>query len=324
MGQNTLNRDEILHIGILFKKMRIIIVFFILLLDVYSNDMTKKTPAFLTEKAKIFKFLLFVILFAITFIFIYKPAGGTKIWEELIGKGHPLFYMSLLIIVGFIVLIVSRMLLYKTQKTFSISYLFYVLWMIAEICLITITCTFIAWTINEQHTNFFKILPRTFYYTVSILLIPYIIFWLYFSLKENEKALQIINKGDKIKENEPNAKDLINFRDEKGNLRLSVKLDHLFYLESANNYIYIYYENNKEELSKCTLRSSLKMIEETFPDIGLIRCHRSYMINFKKIKVLRKEKEGLLIELDSNGITDIPVSKTYVDDMLKLFSKHSV
>ncbi|MDY0015537.1 MAG: LytTR family transcriptional regulator DNA-binding domain-containing protein, partial [Bacteroidales bacterium] len=121
-----------------------------------------------------------------------------------------------------------------------------------------------------------------------------------------------------------NAKDLINFKDEKNNLRLSVKLDHLYYLESANNYIYIYYENNKKELSKCTLRSSLKIIEDIFPDSGLIRCHRSYMINFKKVKVLRKETDGLQIELDANNIADIPVSKTYVDEMLKLFSKHSV
>jgi DNA-binding LytR/AlgR family response regulator len=48
------------------------------------------------------------------------------------------------------------------------------------------------------------------------------------------------------------------------------------------------------------------------------------MINFKKVKVLRKETDGLQIELDANNIADIPVSKTYVDEMLKLFSKHSV
>jgi DNA-binding LytR/AlgR family response regulator len=95
-------------------------------------------------------------------------------------------------------------------------------------------------------------------------------------------------------------------------------------MESANNYIYVYYENSKKELSKSTLRSSLKIIEESFPDIGLIRCHRSYIINFKKVKVLRKDKEGLKIELDYDGIADIPVSKTYVDEIIKLFSKHSV
>jgi DNA-binding LytR/AlgR family response regulator len=150
---------------------------------------------------------------------------------------------------------------------------------------------------------------------------------LYFSLKENEKLLNIIKKDKKEDEDETpinNTKDLINLKDENGNLRLSIKLEHLYYMESANNYIYVYYENSKKELSKSTLRSSLKIIEESFPDIGLIRCHRSYIINFKKVKVLRKDKEGLKIELDYDGIADIPVSKTYVDEIIKLFSKHSV
>lgn len=300
------------------------LLFYILLLPIYTINMSKNTPTFLTEKVNIIKFLLFVTIFAITFIFIYKPFGGTKIWQNIIGKESPLLYMSLLVIIGFIVLIISRITLYKTQKLYNISYLFYIVWMISEISFITITCTFFAWAINENDTHFFKILPRTFYYTVSILLIPYTIFWLYFSLKEHEKVLQKLNTENDNKEPDNSAKNLINFRDEKGNLRLSVKLDHLYYLESANNYIYIYYENNKKELSKCTLRSSLKIIEDTFPDSGLIRCHRSYMINFKKVKVLRKEKDGLQIELDTNNIADIPVSKTYVDEMLKLFSKHSV
>ena len=68
----------------------------------------------------------------------------------------------------------------------------------------------------------------------------------------------------------------------------------------------------------------MKIIEESYPESGLIRCHRSYIINFKKVKILRKEKDGLFLELDSDEIADIPVSKTYVDEMIKLFSKHSV
>ncbi|HOR81167.1 MAG TPA: LytTR family DNA-binding domain-containing protein [Bacteroidales bacterium] len=289
--------------------------------------MEKKTPIFLAEKVNIVKFLIFVTVFALTFIFIYEPFNGEKLWQKLIGKEHASLYMSFLIAIGFVVLIISRLLLYKAQKKFTISYVFYILWMILEISFITLICTLVAWSINTQNTNFSTILPRTFYYTVSILLIPYTVFWLYFSLKENEKLLNIIKKDKKEDDDETsinNTKDLINLKDENGNLRLSIKLEHLYYMESANNYIYVYYENSKKELSKSTLRSSLKIIEESFPDIGLIRCHRSYIINFKKVKVLRKDKEGLKIELDYDGIADIPVSKTYVDEIIKLFSKHSV
>lgn len=286
--------------------------------------MSKKTLAFLTEKANIVKFLFFVTIFASIFISVYKPFGGTKIWQELIGKQTPLLYMSFIIVIGFIVLIISRIALYLTQKKFSISYLYYIFWMIAEISLITFICTLTAWLINEQHTYFYKILPRTFYYTISILSIPYIIFWLYFSLKENEKILKQITDDESFDEEMNSSKDMINFKDEKGNLRLSVKMEHLYYLESANNYIYIYYENSKKELTKCILRSSLKIIEKTYQDIGLIRCHKRYIINFKKVKILKRIKEGLMLELDFEGISEIPVSKTYVDEIIALFSKYSI
>ncbi len=285
--------------------------------------MTKKTPTFLLEKKNIIKFLLFVFVFAIIFVFVYNPLGGTRIWQELIGKESPLLYMSIIIAIGFSMLVISRITLYYIQKKTTISYLFYVFWMIFEIGIITCVCTLVAWLINEQHTYFYKILPRTFYYTISILLIPYVIHWLYFSLKENEKLMEKITEITSDNEDIVTPKDIINLKDEKGNLRLSVKLDHLYYMESANNYIYVYYEDSKKNLTKCTIRSSLKIIEESFLGVGLIRCHRSYMINFKKVKVLRKEKDGLIIELDYEGLPNIPVSKTYVDEIVSIFSKHS-
>ena len=39
--------------------------------------------------------------------------------------------------------------------------------------------------------------------------------------------------------------------------------------------------------------------------------------NIDKIKVLRREKENLFIELDYPGLKDIPVSKTYGEELLK-------
>jgi hypothetical protein len=289
----------------------------------YFREMAKKIPRFFTEKTNTVKFLLFVTFFALTFIIIYKPFGLNK-WQTLIGRDAYMLYMTLLIFIGFFILTISRLFMYVINKKQRLTYLYYILWIIAEVIVIAFSCTIVAWAIRERQTYFYEILPRTFFYTISILLIPYTLSWLYFSMKENEKVIKQITHDEKLKDEPVASKDLINFKDEKGNLRLSVKLDHLYYIESANNYIYIYYENNKKELSKSTLRSSLKIIEESFPDSGLIRCHRSFIINFKKVKVLRKEKDGLFIELDSDGIADIPVSKTYVEEMIKLFSKHSV
>jgi DNA-binding LytR/AlgR family response regulator len=41
-------------------------------------------------------------------------------------------------------------------------------------------------------------------------------------------------------------------------------------------------------------------------------------VNLDLVKVLRREKEGVFIELGIDGVPDIPISKTYVDNVQKL------
>ncbi len=85
---------------------------------------------------------------------------------------------------------------------------------------------------------------------------------------------------------------MIAFYDDKGILKLSVKKENLLYLESAENYVSICYIN-KDKVSKYLLRDTLKKIEETFSGTEIIRCHRSYMVNFEKVKVIRRDRDGL-------------------------------
>jgi len=51
----------------------------------------------------------------------------------------------------------------------------------------------------------------------------------------------------------------------------------------------------------------------------LVRCHRSYVVNINKVKVLRKDKEGLFLDLDYLDLPDLPISKTYSEQVVKLF-----
>jgi DNA-binding LytR/AlgR family response regulator len=46
------------------------------------------------------------------------------------------------------------------------------------------------------------------------------------------------------------------------------------------------------------------------------------MVNFEKVKVIRKDKDGLKLEFDNPSVTDIPVSKTYVNTVMQTFSKY--
>jgi DNA-binding LytR/AlgR family response regulator len=79
---------------------------------------------------------------------------------------------------------------------------------------------------------------------------------------------------------------------------------------------------NKGKVSKYLLRDTLKKIEDTFSGTEIIRCHRSFIVNFEKVRVIRKDKDGLKLEFDDPSVTDIPVSKTYVNAVMQTFSKY--
>jgi len=146
---------------------------------------------------------------------------------------------------------------------------------------------------------------------------------LYFELKDQDVIIRKLLAGRSLKQNMDNeqledAKDIVHFKDEKGTLRLLVKQSNLYYIESADNYVNIYY-SNKNKITRFMLRNSLKNIEEAVSEYALIRCHRSYIVNIDKVKVLRREKDGLFIDLGVEEINDIPVSKTYADKIMELF-----
>lgn len=115
---------------------------------------------------------------------------------------------------------------------------------------------------------------------------------------------------------------IVNFFDEKGELQLSLRIDNIYYIESAENYVNIYYKN-KEKTERFTLRSSLKKQQEKLEKYGFIRCHRSYLVNFSNILLLRKDKDGPYLDFGESGLQAIPVSKTYLDAVTAYFISNS-
>lgn len=114
--------------------------------------------------------------------------------------------------------------------------------------------------------------------------------------------------------------DMYNFYDERGELKLSVKPDRLYYLEAADNYVKIHYSNGGR-IEKLMIRNTLKNIEWRFRDMGLVRCHRSYIVNLNKVQVLRRQEGEVLLDFGEEKIPPIPVSKGYGEKMLSLLAK---
>ena len=109
---------------------------------------------------------------------------------------------------------------------------------------------------------------------------------------------------------------LISIRDSRGVLQLSVAKENLIYIESADNYICIWYIKN-EQLKKQLMRITMKDISEQLADTNIVRCHRSYMVNLDLVKVMRREKENLFLEFGVPNVKEIPISKTYGEQVLR-------
>jgi DNA-binding LytR/AlgR family response regulator len=154
--------------------------------------------------------------------------------------------------------------------------------------------------------------------TALVLLLPYSILWLYFSWIDKKE--EIARLAD-LQSFAGGGRNMIPFYDDKGVLKFSIKKEDLLYLESSENYVSICYLN-KNKVSKYLLRDTLKKAEENFSGTEIIRCHRSYIVNFEKVKVIRKDKDGLKLELDVPSIIEIPVSKTYFNSVMQTFAKY--
>jgi len=284
--------------------------------------MNSKIPAYLTEKSNVIRLILFTAAFALLFINIFKPFGSRD-WYKISDLKFFVF-ASLIVLVGMLVVVVSRIIMLAFVRKNAINYWQYGLWVLAEILSMSMFYALFTKFIPEENADrdFMQIFNDSAFHASLILLLPYAILWLYFSWRDKTNMLEKLSQEEQPVE--VHKKNLIAFLDEKGELKISIALENLLYVDSADNYATIHYLN-KSKLSHFLIRNSLKWMEENMTtDRPLVRCHRSYIVNLDKVKVLRKTKDGIYLELDAMNTPDIPVSKTYYERVMNKFSKYSV
>lgn len=284
--------------------------------------MDGKIPAYLIEKKNSIKTILFTAFFALLFINLFQPFGSRN-WYPGISDIRYFAFSSLIILTGMLVVVISRIILTVFSKKRDVLYWQYGTWIVCEIVAMAVFYTLFAKFFPKDGIvrDISEIFRQSLINTALVLLLPYSITWLYFSWKEKSALLESIEQG---KSTDIHSRSLVAFPDEKGDLKISIMLDNLLYIESADNYATIYYLN-KSNMSHYLIRNSLKWMEENLAkDTPLIRCHRSYIVNIDKVKILKKEKSGIVLELDVDNTPDIPVSKTYYESFMHKFSQYSI
>jgi len=222
-----------------------------------------------------------------------------------------------------LVVVISRFIMILFAKKHSITYVQYAFWVLAEILAMSLFYSLFTKFIPEEGMNrdFLEIFHKSTVNTSLVLLLPYSILWLYFSWRDKNSLLQKMSVEDPS--TAVQRKNSIAFPDEKGELRITIMLENLLYIDSSDNYVTIHYLN-KSKLSHFLIRNTLKWMDENLTnDSQLVRCHRSYIVNLDKVKVIRKNKGGIIMELDIVNTPDIPVSTTFYERVMSKFSHYS-
>ena len=168
-----------------------------------------------------------------------------------------------------------------------------------------------------------ELFHKAFMYGSIALGVPNIIAGMYLSIIDKNNTIKLMSYENVVTEEGPVEGPLkkITLFDNSGALKLSLNIESLYYIESDDNYIKVWYTDNKGELRQYMLRCRLKTVEESFKGSSLVRCNRKYIVNVDKVKVLRKESDAYVLDLDNEVIPPLAVTKTYTDIVLAHFTE---
>lgn len=280
--------------------------------------MNQKIPEYLNEKGNLIRLIVYTALFALVFINIYQPFGSRN-WFPV---SEIIFFVfsSLVILTGVLVVVISRIIMYRYTRKHDLLLWQYIIWVVAEIVAMALFYSLFGSIILNDARPLREIMRQSVINTSLVLLLPYATIWLYLSWKDKNKKLENLIQDDSKPEKQ--SDQVYNFFDEKKELKLSVKADQVIWIDSADNYVKVHFLN-KGKITSFMIRNTLLSIENDFANTTLIRCNRSVIVNFDKVKVLRKEQDGIYLSLDLASVQDIPVTKKYAGRVLSRFSNYS-
>ncbi len=263
-----------------------------------DNKITGRTSTILHSLA--------IPLFFLFFTIFYKPRGI----EKLLDMEHASFAFNITILFCIVLLSTSitRVWLYLFGQYKEVSKQIYTVWCVCEMIIAALFSSLYITLMLKEPVSYFEIAGTAMILIITTTIYPYVFLWLQYEIHAGKRRMDEV----------PDEKSLIRFYDEYKKLKLVIAREAILFIKSEENYVHIHYLDHDKN-RKFTLRSSMKALEETLTKHGLIRCHRSYFINPKYIKIVQRNSAGIIVaELNRTDCDTIPISRKYQDVITKL------
>lgn len=287
-------------------------------------SLSDRIPKYLLGKYQLMATVLFTALFSLVCILLVSHffTGSWFSLDDAVSSGVMLgFYVLCLALLS-----LSRRLMYINRDE-HITYLGYILWLLAEVVAVALLYTGLSVAAPSLGLPASSIPPGTLFaralmaVTVAVG-VPYILIGQYFAIEDKNNTMRMMNYSSVVTDLPigPQDEKRITLFDNAGVIKLSLTQDKLYYIESDDNYVKVWYSDASGAMKQYMLRCRLKTIEESFVDSDLVRCHRKFLVNINKVEVLSSEKDGYYLTLDAAGVEPIPISKTYEEAVLNRFN----
>lgn len=278
----------------------------------------EEIPDYLKDKSNLITQVMFVSIFALVFINIYAPFNAAS-WTEM-GRLEFFFYSSAMILIGMLGIVISKLIFFLLLDRIRTTYLIFGLWHLAEVVLMAAIYLVVDLVLLKSGMDLVDRFTSLLFITLMVLVIPYSISWLYMSMKDKRIKLENLTENTS---QEFRERKMIIFRDETDKLRFSIKSADILFVESTDNYVTVHTMEN-EKVKKIMVRNTMKRLEKELEGTLIQRCHRSYMVNFENIKLVKLIHTNLYIYLDSPEEIRIPVSRTYAEHVHEFLNRVSL
>jgi hypothetical protein len=278
----------------------------------------KEIPDYLKDKSIVTSQVMFVSIFALVFINIYSPFNAAS-WFE-VGRIEFFFYSSAFILFGMLIIVISKLIFFVVTRKIRFTYLIFGIWHIMELLLLAVVYLVVDLVLLKSEAELVERFFSLLFITLLVLAIPYSLSWLWLSLKDKREKLENLTEDTS---QEFKERKMITFRDETEKLRFSIKSRDILYVESTDNYVTVH-TAEKGKLKKIMLRNTMKRLEKELEGTLIQRCHRSYMVNFENIKLVKLISTNLYIYLDFPDEIRIPVSRTYAEHVHEFLNRVSL
>lgn len=267
----------------------------------------KVSPIFTRIKCLLY-YVIGIPAFFLIFTTLYRPMRVYDLFNMVAVKPDGLFSFNVTIVSCILlgVMAISRTLMAITYHRTRMTRMSWWLWQVAELVGMSLFVSLYLTLMYKGQYTYYGMAGISMGVLVMTLVYPYTILYLIWSAMAAKEEAPVEDDS------------LMRFRDQQKQVKLIIASAAVLYVEAKDNYVIIKYKDG-DIVKEYTLRSSMVALQELMHKHGLVRCQRSYYINPAHVKVLRKDKEGIITaELTTPNLKAIPVSPRYYDALANL------